>query len=308
MKNICILIPYFGKWPDWFNFFLHTCAWNPGVTWHLFTDCPVPDSASENVKFTPFTLQDFNALASEKLHIDINLPRPYKLCDLRPAYQVIFEDFLHGCDFWGYGDLDVIYGNIAHFITDEILEHYDVITTRQEAMAGHFSLFKNIELLNRLYERSPRYKEIFQDTNHHYAFDELCKTYGLRNIAQRAFRAFQRLTGFGQSHQGIDGQQYFEWSYRGPNDITHLVKEQADNGNLRVYHRTIQFSKSWYQRRKIKTWKLMWDSGILTDMSSGEETMYFHLLASRKKKGFHVPEFHNGLSRFYITKHGISVE
>ena len=32
--------------------------------------------------------------------------------DLRPAYGVLFEEYLDGYDFWGHCDLDVLFGRI----------------------------------------------------------------------------------------------------------------------------------------------------------------------------------------------------
>jgi hypothetical protein len=309
MKKICLIMPYFGTWPCWMNFFLRSCTFNPSITWHLFTDCDEPDYTSENVTFTRTTLAAFNELASDKLHLKINITRPYKLCDLRPAYQVIFDDFLHGYDFWGYGDLDVIYGNIRKFVTDDILDEYDVITAREEAIAGHFSLFRNSDKTNRLYEVSPRYKHIFQDTANHYAFDEICKPYGFEKIQAKTGNFIKKLVNYKPKGFGIDGQNYFTSSRKAPNDITHIVKDRFKKGMLTLYHKRINRSKSWYQRRGIKNWKVLWESGNILDIGhDGIELAYFHFLASRRIKAFHVPEFDKDLSRFFITKHGITLD
>ena len=46
-------------------------------------------------------------------------------------------------DFWGYCDIDLIFGNIRKFITDDILDKYDKILSR-----GHFTLFRNKDSIN----------------------------------------------------------------------------------------------------------------------------------------------------------------
>lgn len=44
VKRIVILIPYFGRWPDWFPLYLESCRANPSVDSIFFTDCAVPDN------------------------------------------------------------------------------------------------------------------------------------------------------------------------------------------------------------------------------------------------------------------------
>ena len=44
----------------------------------------------------------------------------------------IFSDYLVGYDFWGYGDIDLIYGNISKFITRDMLEQFDCIRCRKD--------------------------------------------------------------------------------------------------------------------------------------------------------------------------------
>lgn len=172
MKSICLTICYFGQWPPWIEFFLQSCAHNPTIHWHIITDCGIPEYTPENVMFTQMTLKDLSELVSEKLQLHINLTHPYQLCDLKAAYHVIFDDMTQPYDFFGYTDIDLIYGNIRKFITEQMLADYDVITSRAEAMAGHFTLYRNAENSTRLYELSPHYKKIFQD-DAHYSFTEL---------------------------------------------------------------------------------------------------------------------------------------
>jgi hypothetical protein len=42
-------------------------------------------------------------------------------------------------DFWGFCDVDLIWGNLAHFITHDVLKNYDRIYSR-----GHLELFRNL--------------------------------------------------------------------------------------------------------------------------------------------------------------------
>ncbi len=77
-NSIVIIIPYFGKWPAWFEYFLLSCSYNSSVDWLLFTDCGKPAEIYENTRFIDFTLDEFNKLASQKTGIEINIKNPYK--------------------------------------------------------------------------------------------------------------------------------------------------------------------------------------------------------------------------------------
>lgn len=160
--KLILIVPYFGKWPVWFPAFLQSCKYNPLVDWIFFTDCDIPEITLDNVFFIPFTSVDFNSLASEKLGFEVKLSRPYKLCDFKPAYGVIFEQYVRNYDFWGCCDIDVVWGDIRKFITDEILNKYDIVTTRRKKIAGHFTLFRNEQKINFAFTRYPNYKDILQ--------------------------------------------------------------------------------------------------------------------------------------------------
>lgn len=98
MQKIVIIVPYFGSWPSWFGWFLETCRHNETVDWLFFTDCVQPASAPKNVYFRSMTLDQFNQRASEKLNLKINITRPYKICDLRPATREAFGRIVDAAD------------------------------------------------------------------------------------------------------------------------------------------------------------------------------------------------------------------
>ena len=74
-------------------------------------------------------------------------------------------------DFWGHGDIDVIYGNIRNFISVEMLDEHEMITARHDFLSGTFTLFKNNDKINTLFMQSKDYKKVFSSTLH-YCFDE----------------------------------------------------------------------------------------------------------------------------------------
>jgi len=152
MKKIKFIVCWFGEWPVWFPGFLLSCMYNKDIEWLFFTDCKIPANHPDNVMFKKCNMNYISTLASEKLNHPVKFERAYKLCDLRPAYGVVFEDYIRGYDFWGFCDLDVVFGDIKKFITDDILNNNEIITSRKHVIAGHFTLLKNTPKINTIYK------------------------------------------------------------------------------------------------------------------------------------------------------------
>jgi hypothetical protein len=109
-------------------------------------------------------------MVQSKFDFPIVLDRPYKICDYRPAFAYILPDYIKGYDFWGWGDLDVVYGDIRHFVTDEVLSRYKMFSGY-----GHFTLYKNDEYTNTFFMKEVdgyvSYKDAFTQHRSMY-FDE----------------------------------------------------------------------------------------------------------------------------------------
>lgn len=169
MKRIAIIICWIGPLPDIFRLWSRSCAANPTVDWLLFTD-QEPEELPENVLLRRTSLEEIAALAREKLNFpELSLEKPYKLCDFKVMYGAIFEDHLKGYDFWGYCDMDMIFGDLRSFFTDELLERYDKLLT-----CGHLSLYRNTPEVNRRYllPGSRHSAEEVMSSPRNYAFDE----------------------------------------------------------------------------------------------------------------------------------------
>lgn len=164
MKTICILIPYFGKWPEWFPLFLHSCRYNPTVKWHFFTDCGLPENPPENIVFSELSYPDYQQLISKKLGIHY-IGSPYKLCDIKPALGFIHRDIIAEENYFGVGDIDVIYGNLRKFITPAVLTK-KLISTHPDRVSGHFYLMENSDEMRNMFRQIPEWKAAFENPKH----------------------------------------------------------------------------------------------------------------------------------------------
>lgn len=174
-KTIKIINPYYGKWPVWFPMFLLACGHNPKFQFVIPTDCDIPNKFPKNVQFIKSTLSDFEELASSTLNFPVSLSRPYKMCDFRPAFGLMYKDILRDADFWGHCDLDVIWGDIGKIITDDVLDSNDIISSREDRISGHFTLYRNTPLINNAFRAHPIWEKAMRSDTSYY-FDEVGMT------------------------------------------------------------------------------------------------------------------------------------
>lgn len=149
MTSIIYIVPYFGKFPKLFPVWLHSCANNPTVNWLILTDDKRNFSYPSNVKVEYTTFAAVRERIQKLFDFEINLSQPYKLCDFRIAYGLAFADYIKGYDFWGFCDIDLIWGNIRNILNEEIFATYDKI-----GYQGHSTLFRNVDYINRLFRET----------------------------------------------------------------------------------------------------------------------------------------------------------
>lgn len=171
MKNVCFIIPYFGTLPNYFPLFLKSCRTNPNYNWLIITDDRTAYDYPSNVKIVYKSFADLKQFIQTKFDFTISLNSPYKLCDYKPAYGYLFEEYIEGFLFWGHCDLDIILGNLNDFISIDKICNYDKIY-----QLGHMTLYRNTFELNRIFRNKLNnrliYKEAFT-TDKIYRFDEV---------------------------------------------------------------------------------------------------------------------------------------
>lgn len=177
MKSIAFIVPYFGRFNNYFSFWLESCRYNSTVDWIVLTDNKDLYDWPDNVHVVKTTLDAFRQKFDAKLGMQVSLEKPYKLCDLRPAYGYVFEDMIGDFDFWGWCDVDLIWGDIRNLLKDEMLEGQDMISRW-----GHCTLLRNTNQMRKLFMNRtqtrdgggitmPAYTEAFASPIN-YIFDE----------------------------------------------------------------------------------------------------------------------------------------
>lgn len=169
MKSIVLIIPYFGEFPDIFPLFLKTVKKNKNIHFLLISDCKKKYLYPQNVTVLPLTLSEFKLLIEERLGKSIVLETPYKLCDYKPIYGYVLEQYIDKYDYWGYCDCDLIWGDLYKFIEPLMNENYDKIFA-----AGHLTLYRNTTENNELFRTYDNAKlfSLLSKDNQIYWFDE----------------------------------------------------------------------------------------------------------------------------------------
>jgi hypothetical protein len=249
--SILKIIPYFGKWPAWIDLYLESCRHNPDISWLFYTDCGRPATAPANVQFIETTFEDYKKLVSARLDIDFNPTHPYKLCDLKPAFGFIHQDQLTGYDFFAFGDIDIIYGRLGTFLTERVLQKYNVISSHERRLSGHFSLFRNNEKYRNAFRKIPHWQQLLEN-DQHLGIDEskFSKVFLPHRKHPKWLRSF--------------------WSLSSSYQRNTLYKEQFS---------TVLSPMPWWDGRTDHPQQWFWQNGTLTNGRDGErEFMYLHFM------------------------------
>ena len=159
-RKACIVIAYFGNWPVWIDYYLKSCTENTDFHWLIFSDCQPITELPPNVRVEHLNKAGLEKMVSATLGTTYHLSRGYKLVDLKPAYGHIFAEWLRDYAFWGYADLDVIYGDISYWITPAVLNNYDIVTASDRLLVGHFTILRNCDRMVMLYTQCTDYLQI----------------------------------------------------------------------------------------------------------------------------------------------------
>jgi len=203
-----------------------------------------------NVKIIPYSIDRFKTDAVKALGFDVAIESGYKLCDFKPAYGHIFSDYIRDYDFWGYCDVDVIFGNIRSFMTDELLNEYDIVSARHDYLTGCFALYCNTPFMRELFKQSKDYRKVFTDPRNFF-FDE----------TNFAFEEFEKGLHYSQIRTEVES-------------MTHVVRRLQEENRL-----SARFE---FQIVEGFAGNMLWKQGTLIYRKE-LEAMLYHLVRFKRK-------------------------
>ena len=292
LKSVCIIIPWFGEEPFWLDYFFRSVSYNNSIDFLFVTDLELPQELPQNIIVLKSTLYELNASFSRKLKLETDITNPYKLCDFKPAYGYLFEEHIRVYDYWGYCDLDMIFGDIRLNIGHPLNQGFDIITADDSFIPGHFCLLRNNESMTTLFMQASNLKKVFQ-SNKSYYFDELILRKGKKLAgANRSKLLNSRIR---KHNLGQFIKKYLKWlkpfycilrlsiTNKSLVDFNSIIRKNAIIKYLSVYQKKLYLSDLDLYNDKIYEWDILWDNGRL--FYKENELLYFHFQLSKDQDG-----------------------
>lgn len=270
MNKIAIIVAYFGKFPNYFPLWLKSCGKNPTVDFLIVTDQEL-NVPYDNIIVKNMQLSDLQKKATDVLRFEAALANPYKCCDYRPLYGVLFADILKGYDYWGHCDIDLIFGDLQYFFDKYDLYSYDKFGT-----LGHLALYKNCDKMNNSYNtiyENLDYRNVYTNEDN-CMFDELSGIYRIHkhmNVRLFTKRIFVDIATIYKRYRIID---------------VYGLDERATNYAVQTF--------SW---EKGKTYHVFESK----DGIRKQEYIYIHF---QKRPNYEILSELLDSDTFYITNHG----
>jgi hypothetical protein len=272
-NSICAIGLYYGKFNNYFPLWLKSCSYNSKIDFIIVTDIELDFDTPRNVKTIKKTLQEIKDLACKKFDMNVALERPYKCCDLRPFYGILFSEYLKDYDYWGWFDFDVIFGNLWTALIANKYTDYDKFLP-----LGHLSFLKNTDSVNRYYlldgSRCGDYKTVLS-TEKNCLFDENCGINAMMLKNKKSLFMKRIFADISPIFNRFTLSKYCS-----------LDSEYVENYPEQVFY--------WENGRVLRDY--VKDETIHTD-----EFMYLHM---RSRPDFPINFDINQINSFYITKRG----
>ena len=274
LKNkIVIIIPYYGKWPEFMQLFFESCKQYVSLDILFITDLnPITNSPS-NIRYLNISFKNLKDLINNKLKVQLGDIAPYKLCDIRPTYGFIFDEYIKEYEFWGYGDNDLLYGDLDSIFTNDVLSKNDILCLRNDHLHGPLTIYRNNELINNLFRRSENWLSIFSSVNYQ-SFDE-----------------------FGLSFVHLNKDKTID-SF--PNDnISVIALKAAKEKEISLFMKSL--SKEVISETKEH---ICYSNGKVLNAKTKESYGFYHWVIEKRAIWFEYPKWEKIPTCFYVTDSG----
>lgn len=156
MNKIVLICLWFGEIPDYFKYHYETCESNKNVDFLFITDQQIKLESS-NYRTMNIDINFLKNRIKETIGIDYEFSSNRNICQLKCALGDIFYEEIKEYSYWGFHDIDVLFGDFNKFILPLINENYDIISfgakNFHDRISGPLTLVKNNEINNQLYKR-----------------------------------------------------------------------------------------------------------------------------------------------------------
>lgn len=168
MLDVRVIVNWFGKPPNVFPLWIDSCGVNKTIEWMFFTDIDMSKyHVPKNMTIHTCDFDWMKSRLQSKFPYPVRYERPWDFCAFKPLLGTVFEEELKGADFWGWSDVDMLYGSLTPVIS--LAEKgYDKVMPN-----GHFSIVRNSPDLNKfIFDHPCTRKAIAADESGLSCYDE----------------------------------------------------------------------------------------------------------------------------------------
>jgi hypothetical protein len=163
--QIALIVVYVGDLPYWSELFFESVRRNQGVDVILICDRRPRVAVPQNV----YVIRcDKQAIIHRLNRLGLVIKHDvggHKLCDFRPFFGNIFADELKQYRFWGFCDIDMMFGDLDKLLNQEFLNETDVFTACNTHVAGHFTVLRNVSRVNDICFQIPEWQTLLLKRN-----------------------------------------------------------------------------------------------------------------------------------------------
>ena len=117
VRQLVVMTVYFGPLPPWLPLTLHSMAANAPVDFVIVGDATPPPLLPPNVRFETIGYEAMQARLSQLTGRHVSYTNTYKANDIKPLLPELYPEAVRGYEWWGWADLDVVFGDLLKFLT-----------------------------------------------------------------------------------------------------------------------------------------------------------------------------------------------
>lgn len=280
------ILLWYGKHPSYLPWFLRSLAGNQDLHVLWVGDNP-PDDLPSNATALKISLPDLCQRVSKRLGIHFQPENAYKLCDLKPALGLIFQEEIGEAEYWGPIDCDIILGDFRSRIAE--IRSCDVFSCRERWFSASFAFLKNNQTCRELFMRSPDWKSVLENPACQ-LFDECGRSLSSGRAPFPELRRGKSLTEISLNCISF----------------THLLVEPASGLRVSFADRAKE-SLSGAQVLEVKSASLRLVKAGKSVFPAGSGFTHYHMVAEKTKPFFKIPAVlnrHDIPEEYYIAETG----
>jgi hypothetical protein len=205
-----------------------------------------------NFRIHRISYSQLTILIKKRLHINVEITDKhyYKMSEFKPTLAVLFSELLTnpktGLEYtwWGYADLDLIWGKISDF-SHLFHEQWSIINTGYTSPRGMCAFYRNLDWLNRVYLEDPMFLVLLKNITTH-DLDENGKSVPDHLVIDNGIHSMKYM-----QHSLLE--RHKATAYHGPSMNDRLFIEKIDSvrwagpvrwfeGSLKTVHKNNEFS------------------------------------------------------------------